>query len=71
MKLLSETREVYRIPIDERWVFVRNGAGRATNVRVLRGTTIIEVLHRGEKILVDVAEMKAIDFAGASVYNGV
>jgi hypothetical protein len=44
-----------------RWEFVRNRDGRATNVRCLRGTTIIEVLHRGEKILVDVTEMKAID----------
>lgn len=58
------------MPVDERWVFVRNRQGRATNVRCLRGTTIIEVLHKGEKILVDVAEMKAIDITLKSAYNG-
>ena len=43
------------------WEFVRNRQGKPTNVRCLRGTTIIEVLHRGEKILVDVAVFEAID----------
>lgn len=70
---MSESRETYTVPTEEhsaRWVFVRNRQGRATNVRCLRGTTIIEVLHKGEKILVDVAEMQAIDFPVQSVYNG-
>lgn len=70
---MSEERVTYELPTEEhgvRWVFVRNRQGRATNVRCLRGTTIIEVLHKGEKILVDVAEMHAIDFAVKGVYNG-
>lgn len=70
---MSETPVVYEVPTEEhsvRWVFVRNRQGRATNVRCLRGTTIIEVLHKGEKILVDVAEMQAIDIAVKTVYNG-
>lgn len=60
---MSEERVTYGVPteVNSLWAFVRNRAGRATNVRCLRGTTIIEVLHRGEKILVDVADMKAID----------
>lgn len=63
---MSETTVAYEVPNSEqttRWMFVRNREGRATNVRCLRGTTIIEVLHRGEKILVDVAEMTPIDLA--------
>lgn len=78
---MTEERAPYEVPNEERsvrWEFVRNREGRATNVRCLRGTTIIEVLHRGEKILVDVAEMKAIgtgvkdaiDIAQKCVYNG-
>lgn len=66
---MSNSREPYRVPEDDRWVFVRNRAGRATNVRVQRGTTIIEVLHRGEKILVDVKEMAAIDQTAKTVYS--
>lgn len=57
---MSEQREVYHVPVDERWVFVLNSQGRATNVRVLRGTTVIEVLHKGERMLVDVCEIAAI-----------
>lgn len=67
---MSESREPYHVPADDRWVFVRNREGRATNVRVRRGTTIIEVLHKGEKILVDVAEMAAIDLPRETVYSG-
>jgi len=69
---VSETTIPYAVPTDEqstRWVFVRNRQGRATNVRVLRGTSIIEVLHKGERILVDVAQIEAIDLAGKSVYS--
>lgn len=70
---MSEEAVPYNVPNDEysaRWVFVRNRQGRATNVRCLRGTTIIEVLHRGEKILVDITEMNAIDISLKSAYNG-
>lgn len=70
---MSEERAIYAVPNEEhntRWVFVRNRQGRATNVRCLRGTTIIEVLHKGEKILVDIADIKAIDITAKSTYNG-
>lgn len=63
---MTEETVPYVVSTDEhstRWMFVRNREGRATNVRCLRGTTIIEVLHRGEKILVDVTEMTPIDLA--------
>lgn len=69
---MSEERAAYQVPTEEqgmRWAFIRNREGRATNVRCLRGTTIIEVLHRGEKILVDVAEFAPIDITGESVYD--
>lgn len=67
---MNEERVPYHLPIDDRWVFVRNREGRATNVRVQRGTTIIEVLHRGERVLVDVAEMAAIDLPAKCSHNG-
>lgn len=71
---MSEERATYCTAATEeqsaRWVFVRNRQGRATNVRCLRGTTIIEVLHKGEKILVDIADIKAIDLTAKSAYNG-
>lgn len=66
---MSEERVMYRVPRDNNWVFVRNREGRATNVRVLRGTTVIEVLHKGEKVLVDIATIEAIDFPVQSMYN--
>ncbi len=59
MGILSEQAVQYRVPTDDKWVFVRNREGRVTNVRVMRGTTIIEVLHKGEKILVDIAAIEA------------
>lgn len=58
---MSEERVQYRVPTDDKWVFIRNSSGRVTNVRVLRGTTVIEVLHRGERVLVDVAEPLPIE----------
>jgi len=69
---MSEQAVPYTVLNEEqsaRWVFVRNREGRATNVRCLRGTTIIEVLHRGEKILVDIADFASIDLTIKSVYN--
>lgn len=39
-----------------RWEFLRHENGLPTNVRVLRGTTIIEVMHKGEKKLFDIAD---------------
>lgn len=58
---MSEERAQYRLPVDDKWVFIRNQEGRATNVRVLRGTTVIEVLHRGERVLVDIAQSAPIE----------
>lgn len=58
---MSEERVPYQVPTDDKWIFVRNHAGRATNVRVLRGTTVIEVLHKGERLLVDIAEPRPIE----------
>jgi hypothetical protein len=70
---MSEERASYEVPAlvthSAQWTFVRNRDGRATNVRCLRGTTIIEVLHRGEKVLVDVAEFAPIDIAAKTVYD--
>lgn len=60
------------ISTDQRsqWEFVLDHEGKRTNVRCLRGTTIIEVLYKGEKILVDVADMKPVDLMAESVYSG-
>lgn len=66
---MSEERTLYHVPVDDKWVFVRNHAGRVTNVRVLRGTTVIEVLHKGEKVIVDITEMVAIDLTVKKVYD--
>jgi hypothetical protein len=67
---LSEERVAYRLPNDDKWAWVRNAAGRATNVRVLRGTTVIEILHKGEKVIVDISQIEAIDLAVKCAYNG-
>jgi len=49
------------------WEFVLDQEGRRTNVRCLRGTTIIEVFYKGEKILVDVAALQTIDISPEKV----
>jgi hypothetical protein len=40
-----------------------------TGVRVLRGTTVIEVQHRGRKVLIDIADFVTIDFSQDKVYS--
>lgn len=55
-------------PNSPQWEFVRFRNGKPTNVRYLRGTTIIEILHKGEKVLFDVSDFATIDFSADKVY---
>lgn len=51
------------------WADVRFADGKHTGVRVLRGTTIIEVQREGRKLLLDTATCQPIDLSKQIVYD--
>lgn len=63
------SQEMRQAVTDTRWEDVRFADGKHTGVRVLRGTTIIEVRRDGRQTLVDVAEIRAIDIPSQLVYD--
>lgn len=67
---MSEEKAPYQVPNENRWVDLRFPDGKHTGVRVLSGTTVIEVIRDGRKRLFDVAEMQTIDLSSKSVYDG-
>lgn len=68
---MSEERTVYETATDNtRWADVRFADGKHTGVRVLRGTTIIEVKRDGRQTIVDVASCAPLDLAAKQVYDG-
>lgn len=60
---MSEERAAYETTTttDTRWADVRFADGKHTGVRVLRGTTIIEVKRDGRQTIVDVASCIPIE----------
>jgi hypothetical protein len=66
---MSEERAPYTVPNDDKWIDVRFADGKHTGVRVLRGTTVIEVIRDRRKTLVDIAEMSTIDLSSKAVYD--
>lgn len=53
-----------------KWADVRFPNGRHTGVRVLRGTTIIEVMRDGCKMIVDISDSLPLDLTVNKAYNG-
>lgn len=57
---MSEEREIYTVPgtspgKTSRWVDIRFDDGKHTGVRVLYGTTVIEVRRDGRRRILDIA----------------
>lgn len=59
-----------RQELTPQWADIYFEDGAHTGVRVLRGTTIIEVQRKGRKLLIDTATCKAIDQLEKTVYDG-
>lgn len=53
---MSERREPYLSTATPDWLDLRFDDGKHTGVRVLRGTTIIEVMREGRKKIMDIAD---------------
>lgn len=51
---MTETRATYHP--STQWFDLRFDDGKHTGVRVLRGTTVIEIMREGRKKLVDITE---------------
>ncbi len=69
---MSETKAEYRTNVDTtttQWADVRFPDGKHTGVRVLRGTTIIEIMRDGRKTIVDTAACLPIDLTRQVVYT--
>lgn len=64
---MSEERVPYTTTTQ--WTDLRFDDGKHTGVRVLRGTTVIEIMREGRKKLVDIAECLPIDLSRETVYN--
>ncbi len=56
---MTETRAPY--VATTQWADLRFDDGRHTGVRVLRGTTVIEIMREGRKKLVDITECLPLD----------
>lgn len=66
---MSERRAPYLDSTVIDWVDVRFSDGKHSGVRVLRGTTIIEVQREGRKMLIDTATCLPVDLTIKGVYN--
>lgn len=60
---MSETSAPYAVTGSDgsQWLDVRFDNGEHTGVRILRGTTIIEVQRNGRRKLMDIADCKPLD----------
>lgn len=67
---MSEERVPYLDTTTTDWADVRFPDGKHSGVRVLRGTSIIEVMREGRKTIVDIATCLPIDLSEKTVYNG-
>jgi hypothetical protein len=67
---MSEERVPYLDTTTTAWADVRFADGKHTGVRVLRGTTVIEVQRAGRKLLFNTADCLPIDLIDISEYNG-
>lgn len=66
---MSERRELYLAAVPSRWIDIRFNDGKHTGLRVLSGTTVIEIKRDGRKMVVDIVECMPIDLAREKVYD--
>lgn len=66
---MSETRPPYLNTTSHLWLDLRFDDGKHTGVRVLRGTTVIEVQRDGRKKIVDIAECMPIEATPKACYD--